>query len=116
MWIKKTAFWVEQVFVVSVLMLTSCQHKTSQTKRAGTVALVDSGASLKEIVCIAAQVRPSPRQCQYAWQWLEFIAFVHFSLNIFTDREWGTGSEDPRLFKPTAFDAEQWVRVFKEQE
>ncbi|MBN1343400.1 MAG: alpha-L-fucosidase [Phycisphaerae bacterium] len=57
-------------------------------------------------------VRPSPQQI--AWQELEFIGFVHFTINTFTDREWGDGKEDETLFNPTALDARQWVRVFKE--
>jgi len=44
-------------------------------------------------------VRPTPQQL--AWQEMEFIAFTHFGINTFTNREWGTGREDPKLFNPS---------------
>jgi len=55
---------------------------------------------------------PSPRQL--AWQELEIIAFAHFGVNTFTNREWGDGKEDPKIFNPTEFNARQWAKVLKE--
>jgi alpha-L-fucosidase/lysophospholipase L1-like esterase/pimeloyl-ACP methyl ester carboxylesterase len=60
----------------------------------------------------AARVTPSERQI--AWQRREFIGFVHFGPNTFTDRSWGTGTENPSIFNPTALDCRQWVRAFKD--
>lgn len=57
------------------------------------------------------QVRPSRRQL--AWQELEFEAFIHFGVNTFTDREWGTGQESPSVFAPTALDTDQWCESMK---
>ena len=43
----------------------------------------------------------------------EVIGIVHFGLNTYTDREWGFGNEDPRLFSPARFDADQIVAACK---
>lgn len=56
-------------------------------------------------------VRPSKRQL--AWQRTEFYAFVHFSVNTFTGREWGDGTEPPSCFAPAALDAMQWAESIR---
>ena len=48
------------------------------------------------------------------WQKDEMRMFLHFTVNTFTDREWGTGDEDPGIFDPSQLDARQWARVAKE--
>ncbi|MCV9927533.1 alpha-L-fucosidase [Flavobacterium sp. LS1R49] len=57
---------------------------------------------------------PLPTQKQITWNEMEFYAFVHFSLNTFTNKEWGYGDESPELFNPTALDVRQWARIVKE--
>ncbi len=55
-----------------------------------------------------------PSQRQIAHQEMEIVGFIHFSVNTFTNREWGTGKENPDIFNPTHLNAYQWAEVAKE--
>ncbi|WP_235996599.1 alpha-L-fucosidase [Pseudoxanthomonas beigongshangi] len=64
-------------------------------------------------VIVDAAPRPRPSAAQLAWQREELSMFVHFTVNTFTGREWGDGSESPAIFDPKALDARQWARTAK---
>lgn len=65
-----------------------------------------------DIIRKAANVTPSKRQLR--WQQLELTAFFHFGINTFTNKEWGNGNEDIKMFNPTELNAEQWVKTAKQ--
>ncbi len=57
------------------------------------------------------QIVPDERQIRF--QETEFYAFVHFSVNTYTDREWGDGTEPESLVCPDSFDAAQWADAIR---
>ena len=59
-------------------------------------------------------VMPVPSADQLRWQDMEMYAFIHYSLNTYTDEEWGFGNEDPKLFNPSSLDCRQWARGCKQ--
>jgi alpha-L-fucosidase len=94
-----------------VILLSGCKT-TSEITPGYSSRQIPDGATEAQIVGIAANITPSPRQL--SWQENEFTAFFHFTVNTFTDREWGDGKESPAVFNPTQLDARQWIRTVKD--
>ena len=61
-----------------------------------------------------APLGPVPTKNQLRLQQMEYYAFVHFSLNTYTDQSWGYGNEDIKLFNPEKLDCRQWARICKQ--
>ena len=55
-----------------------------------------------------------PTAKQVAYQQMGMIGFIHFTVNTFTDKEWGMGDEKNSVFNPSELDTEQWVKVAKD--
>ncbi len=61
-----------------------------------------------------APVLPVPSERQLAWHELEQYAFVHFTTNTFTGKEWGFGDESPAIFNPTEMNTDQWAQTIRD--
>jgi len=54
---------------------------------------------------------PVPSERQLRWHEMEYYMFVHFTVNTFTDKEWGYGDEKESVFNPSELDCRQWAKV-----
>lgn len=68
--------------------------------------------------CNVAQSPPAPygalpSEHQLAWHETELYCLIHFGLATYTDKEWGFGNEDPKLFTASGFDAHKIVEQTK---
>lgn len=44
---------------------------------------------------------PLPSERQLRWHEMGFYGFLHFTINTFTDKEWGYGDEGEAVFNPS---------------
>ena len=82
------------------------------------------GSTLLTLVGLQACATPPPPDIspnavvpsaeQLAYQRMELIGFVHFTVNTFTNKEWGLGDESPDIFDPSELDTDQWARIAAE--
>ena len=83
-------------------------------KRIAVIIMMVSACITMRAQTRYAPFRPLPNENQLRWQDMEMYAFIHYSLNTYTDQEWGFGNEDLKLFNPSDLDCRQWARVCKQ--
>lgn len=77
-------------------------------------ALFSFASCSKKEVAPPAALSVVPSDAQLAWHEMELNAFIHFTTNTFTDKEWGYGDEKESVFNPTALNTDQWVSTLKD--
>jgi len=83
---RKTAIFT-LILLVNVIIFTGCKKEALPPKPYGVL----------------------PTAAQQSWHSLETYAFLHFTVNTFTDKEWGYGDESEQVFNPLNFDADQII-------
>ncbi|QDS98192.1 alpha-L-fucosidase [Adhaeretor mobilis] len=78
-----------------------------------TIALIATPSASAFAAEPPAPFGPLPSKEQLKWHQLEYYGFLHFTVNTFTDRQWGAGDESPAVFTPSELDVSQWTRVAK---
>ena len=108
------------IYLLSLLMalsiaFTNCKKTTANniTSKGFYIQTVNfpTGASIDEKVEMAAKLIPTQKQLD--WQKMELTAFIHYGMNTFTDRGWGSGTETPSQFTPKTVNVNQWVTTLK---
>jgi alpha-L-fucosidase len=96
--------------LIAVLFVFIIGYQTGKSQ--DNKLIIPPGLTVDSIAKLAAHVVPSQRQID--WQELEMTAFVHFGLNTFYNREWGTKDYRAEMFNPSALDTRQWAKTIKD--
>ena len=55
-----------------------------------------------------------PNRRQLLIQEMKYYAFVHYTVNTFTNKEWGNGKESEQVFNPTDQNTDQWCAAIRD--
>lgn len=99
-------------FILSVLLLLSSCGDRGLLMPTQNTFKIEKSDSAANILLKAAHTVPTKQQLDALKN--EFIGFIHFGPNTFTQKEWGTGMENPSVFDLKELDTDQWCQTMKE--
>lgn len=88
------------------------QNPNSKVLDLKNTYVIEKTDSKAEIVRKAVHLIPNDRQYQALKD--EFITFIHFGPNTFTEMEWGRGKEDPAIFDLKELGTDQWYTAIRQ--
>jgi len=101
------------VFIAGISVLPLLPSRAVATLQDSVYVVTFSpGEAVNSKLAKAAHVRPSAAQIK--WMERERNVFIHYGMNTFHNADWGSGSENPKDFAPTAQNPEQWAKVIKD--
>jgi alpha-L-fucosidase len=101
------------IVAISLATISLLPHRAQAVLQDSVVVVTFSpDEALESKLKKAAHVRPSAAQVK--WMERERNAFIHYGMNTFHGADWGSGSENPKDFAPTAQNPAQWAKVFKD--
>ncbi|WP_316837352.1 alpha-L-fucosidase [Pedobacter nutrimenti] len=104
---------MKKIFALSALITLFCVNTRAQNnviKLQNTISIAPND-SKATIIAKATHVVPTKNQLDALKN--EFIAFIHFGPNTFTQVEWGNGVEDPKVFDLKELHTDQWCQAMK---
>lgn len=113
---QQLIFKVKKMKIIAIVLLSviffslEVHSQTTILKTSNTIP-VEDGDSKETIIAKAAHVIPTSQQLAALKN--EFIAFIHFGPNTFTQMEWGNGMENPKVFDLKELHTDQWCEAMK---
>lgn len=96
--------------LIGLLFYLNASAQSNMIKPQNTIPVFENDTKAT-IIAKAAHVVPTKNQ--FAALKNEFIAFIHFGPNTFTQMEWGNGKEDPKIFDLKELHTDQWCQAIK---
>lgn len=88
--------------------------KSGKLKPASEKDFIKGWCNIGDTFNVDTQLKTRPNERQIKFFGTKYYNFIHFGINTFTGKEWGSGQDSPSLFNPEKLDTDQWAKVLKQ--